>query len=734
MILTQMIAAGGVLCAGSIAYIKKPKKKQLFEVIQPKNKVAVRSEPALLTSFDNAAKSLEIYLAKKTAVWFGDTRQQQLAEMTSAEVDAEISEAEKQANRVFALSVASLGLAAAGAVIYWPLALLSAPGMVYAGIPIHKKSIKELTEGKVSVHTLVTVVTGGCLVFGYFVVGNLTAVFYWISRKLTIKVKDQSKHSLVDVFRQQSQTVWLVTDGMEVEVPFEKLKPGDVVVVNAGEVIPVDGKVTEGIASVDQHILTGESQPVEKEVGDSVFASTALLSGKLFIEVEHAGEETTAAKIGRILNNTEDFKSDLQMRAEMLADKTVLPTLITSALALPFLGPNGALAISSAHFKYKMSVISPISILNHINIMSQDGVLVKDGRVLDLLNQVDTIVFDKTGTLTQEQPHVETIYTYGEYDENTLLAYAAGAEYKQKHPIAKAIIEEATQRGLDIPTIQEGEYKIGYGLTVTINGHLVRVGSGRFMEISGILIPQSIQEGWHGSHDQGHSLIMVAIDEQLVGAIEVVPTIRPEAKAVIHQLRQLPHIKSLYIISGDHEAPTKKLAQELGVDFYFAETLPENKADIIEQLQAEGNYVCYIGDGINDSIALKKSHVAISLRGASTVATDTAQIILMDESLKKLPDIFNIAHDFDSNIKQGFIVLLIPTFIGIGGIFLFNFGLVHTLILSQVATVAGVSSSMLPLLTNSKNKNGNNKKLISLPWKKQSFLKNNQSQKQLALN
>ena len=190
---------------------------------------------------------------------------------------------------------------------------------------------------------------------------------------------------------------------------------------------------------------------------------------------------------------------------------------------------------------------------------------------------------------------------------------------------------------------------------------------------------------------------MVAVDDAVVGAIELLPTVRPEAKRIIRELKQRPNIKAIYIISGDHQAPTQKLAQELGIDHYFAGTLPDQKADLIAQLQNEGHFVCYVGDGINDAIALKKSQVSVSLRGASTVATDTAQIILMDGDLARLVSIFDFAHKFHRNTNITFAIVLAPMFIGIGGAFLLHFGLFHTTVLNVTSLLAGAVNGALPL-------------------------------------
>ena len=325
---------------------------------------------------------------------------------------------------------------------------------------------------------------------------------------------------------------------------------------------------------------------------------------------------------------------------------------------------------------------------------------------MELLDQVDTLVFDKTGTLTETQPHVGKIYCCAHYDEDEILRFAAAAESKQTHPLAKAILQEAEKRQLILPTINDSEYKIGYGLTVEMDGRQIHVGSERFMVAENLPMPADLQEKQVLCNQEGYTLVVIAVDNQVVGGIELLPTIRPEAKKVISQLKKRRNIKSMYIISGDNEIPTRKLAQELGIDNYFAETLPENKAGLIEQLQQEGHFICYVGDGINDSIALKKSQVSVSLRGASTIATDTAQIILMDQGLNHLDSLFDLAGNFNANMKGTFAILLLPAIIGVSGAFLLGFGIGQTLALNIVGLLLGLGNSMTPLLKDSVSKKG----------------------------
>jgi len=629
----------------------------------------------------------------------GESQRQSLKAFFGERVENEKSEEEKEANRDLAISSTSLGLAISGALFYPPLSLLSVPGWIYVTVPIFHNSIQSFRKKnrKIDLHLLVAITTIACFLSQYYVLGNMDAFFYILNKKLLLKVKNHSQQNFIEIFNQHPRFVWVLVNGVEVKTAFDALQKGDLVVVNAGETIPVDGTIREGMASVDQHILTGEAQPVEKGIGDSVFASTVILSGRISLQVETAGEETIVAKIGNILNQMADLKGNWQLRAEKLTDQTVFPTLILGGLLFPILGPMTAVTVINAHFGYRLSVVSSIGMLSYFRLMSQNGILIKDGMALERLPQVDTIVFDKTGTLTLSQPYVGAIHSCSDYENDDILAYAAAAEYKQTHPIALAILEEARSQQLSLPDTDEAAYQVGYGITVRIKQQLIQVGSRRFMEKEDISMPSSIKLVTELGEQQGHSLVMVAINNRMIGAIELLPTVRPEAKTVIDKLLRQPKIKSMYIISGDQEMPTQKLAQDLGIEHYFAEVLPQNKAEIIEQLQKSGKTVCYIGDGINDAIALKKAQVSISMRGASTVATDTAQIILMS-NFNQLAHLFDFAQEFDQTMTNSFKAMIVPSVIGMGGAFFLGFGLVDTILLKQTGLLVSLANATRPLV------------------------------------
>ncbi|WP_372365300.1 heavy metal translocating P-type ATPase [Candidatus Uabimicrobium sp. HlEnr_7] len=641
---------------------------------------------------------------KKLKKWYEKSSQKDTTSVRSRQLDNVLSESEKairaqeekELNSNIKITGLSLALATGGALFYSPLGLLSVPPCLYSSIYIFQKTWVSLKKGKIGTEFLITLLVIGGIIYGYFFALSLAAFLFSLSFKWLTKLTRDAKHQLVDMFNEQPSHTWIVVDNIEISVATENLEIGQIVVVSGGEIIPVDGQIKKGVATLNEQHLTGEACSQERVPGDYVFASTVVLSGKIYIEVQKTGSNTSIAKIGNVLNNTIDFKANAQLRAEHLSDSTVIPILATSIVALPFVGAPGSLAVINSHFKDRMTIIAPISIMTFLNIASENGILIKDGRSLDLLNSVDTVVFDKTGTLTEDQPQVSNIYACDKYETSDVLQWAAASEQKQEHPIAKAILQKA--QGLKIPEIDETEYKIGYGLSVRCGNKWIRTGSSRFLELEGIAIPSFLKEKAEHSRNQGCSVVFIALDDLVIGVIELTLPIRLETQKVIQQLRENASIKEIYIISGDHETTTRKLAEYLQVDHYFAETLPEQKAEIIEQLQKQGKSICYVGDGVNDSIALKKSQVSISLNNASTIAVDTAQIVLMDESLNQLPKIFEIAQDFHHNTSATFAAVLLPSLVGIGGIFFLHFGILHTVILNLTGLAVGIANSSLPLL------------------------------------
>ena len=576
-----------------------------------------------------------------------------------------------------------------------PFSLISIATLVYLTIPMVQRSYHGIVHQRKLKVDVINLVTLPLLIgSGYLPVAALGYWLYYIGLKVMAKAKNSSHNQLTHIFQECMSTVWILKDDAEIEVSVEELQVGDIVVIQGGETIPVDGMIIKGFASIDQRAMTGEAQPAEKEAGESVFAFTLMLTGKIWIKVEKAGNETVAAQIQLLLHDTTNYAASVELRVENLSDRLAFPSLFLGALALPVAGYTSALVVLDSALIDHLNITGNLNVLSHLSNATQQRLLIKDGRALERLKSIDTIVFDKTGTLTQEIPHVGRIYANDSFTEEEVLIYAATAEYKQKHPIAKAILKAVEEQVLTLPTIDDTQYEIGYGIKVTVNNQTIRVGSGRFMTLEEIPISTGFKVIQDYANQYGYSLVYIAVGQQLAGVIELHPTIRPEAKDIIKQLKERG--LSLAIISGDHEKPTKALARELGIDHYFAETMPQDKADIVKQLQQQGKSVCFVGDGINDTIALKKADVSISLNSASTIAADTAQIVLMDDNLQQFPKLFELSKSLESNFKKSLLWDIIPNMICIGGAYFFQLGVYGALGIYSVGLIGGVLNGISP--------------------------------------
>ena len=595
------------------------------------------------------------------------------------------------------VATVSLGLSI-GATFFFPVLLPAGTLlMLYTAIPSFRRAWDVLTkERRLGVDVLDSIIFGACLFTGQIFAGAMTAWFLSFGRKLLKQTRADSARMLLQAFGKQPSFARVIRGNTEIELALTEVRRDDRVLVHTGEVIPVDGKVEEGDALVDQHALTGESAPAEKSCGDNVFASTVMLAGKITIRVERAGKDTASSKITAVLRRTVAYKLRSQSRGEDLADHAVVPALGLSTLAASVVDPSAALAVINSEMGTGIRMAAPLGLLSSLTLCAQQGILVKDGRALELMRQIDVVLFDKTGTLTQDRPEVGQIITRQGYTPEKILTLAATAEQNFSHPIAKAILERFGELGVPLLPIETSQYQMGLGISVVIEGELVRIGSRRFLELERISVAPDLQSELNRIHEEGNSFVCIATGEEVAGVIELRAARRPEVEQIVKGLRARG-IKHMAIISGDHDAPTRRLAAQLGMDRYFAEVLPQNKGDYVQLLQKEGHRVCFVGDGINDSIALKKADVSISLRGASSIATDTAQVVFMQESLEKLCAFVDISRSLERNVQRSWHMILIPNGLCIAGVFMFGFNIWHSVMFNNASAILALANGMLPL-------------------------------------
>ena len=583
--------------------------------------------------------------------------------------------------------------------------LINAFLLSYSNYPCLKGSEEAFKSKKINNEVLGAVWTVFAVGSGQYFAAALGIVVYHIGSNFIEKTRNHSQEALVNIFDRQDRKIWVLQEGTEIEISLENVLINDIVIVNSAEMIPVDGEIISGLARIDEHILTGESQTIEKSHGEMVFASTLLISGTIHIQVKKAGNDTTVAKIEKVLNQTTNFKSSLQLKGEAWADKSAPYFLSIAGLTALTFGFTPAAAVLSAQFGYQIRMVVPLSTLRHLSQATNAGILIKDGRSLERLNEIDTILFDKTGTLTEEQPQVGQVISWGNYTSEDILRFAATAEVKLKHPIAKAILDAYAHYNKVLDEIDDAHYEMGFGTKVHLKQKIIRVGSLRFMQNEGLPWNEERQNLLEPIYQQGHSIVMVAVNNDIVGVIEIKPTIRNEIPELIHDLKQRG-IKNLIIVSGDHQKPTQQLAEKLGMADFFAEVLPEGKSEIVQTLQKRGHKVCFIGDGINDTIAMKQADVSISLQGASTIATDTADIVLMNGKLESLTQLFNIANNLDNIMKKSTMMVVMPAAIILLGSVAFQVSLLAAVIIKQ----SFLGTNILYVLKHSRA-NSTNKKI-----------------------
>ncbi len=538
---------------------------------------------------------------------------------------------------------------------------------VYSVLPYMREVEKSIRKDKkLNVDTLFLGADMLTLGIGQFATAGASLWLSYSGKLSVLRAKDDSQKMISGIFADLPTEVWLLDGNIERKVKLEQIKPGDVVVVHAGEMIPIDGIIKMGLVSIDQHALTGEAQPAEKGEGEAVFANTMVLTGHAQILVEKSGEMTTSAKIGEVLLNATEHKSQTQLKGELWAEKATTPITLASLAAWPLLGARSAVVISNSHIGRRIRMLAPMATLSQLTLAAHEGILVKDGRVLENLHQVDTLVFDKTGTLTTGEPLVAKVYAVPGRDEHQIIQLAATAEQKQSHPIATAIMAAAKSLDIEPLALEGADYKIGFGLRVQIGGKTIKVGSKRYLSNEKIALGAYLSKQAKAAETLGNTMIYVAIDDKAAGAIELVPQIRPEVPEVLQALKEMG-IKNMVIVSGDQEEATARLAHDLGMSGYFAQVLPENKADIVALLQEQGHNVCFVGDGINDTIAMKQANASISLSGATGIATDIAEVVLMDGTLNHLPQTFELSKKLDDNLRHILTMAIAPGVINVVG-------------------------------------------------------------------
>ena len=468
------------------------------------------------------------------------------------------------------------------------------------------------------------------------------------------------KKSVDDLARSMSlnvSKVWLKKDDQEILVSSKDIKPGDEVIVRMGNVIPFDGIVCDGEATVNQASLTGESEPVRKDHGTYVYAGTVLEEGELTIQVKAVSGSTRFEKIVTMIEDSEKLKSGVESKAESLADRLVPYTLGGTVLTwLLTRNATKALAVLMVDFSCALKLAMPISVLSAIREAQSHHITVKGGKFLEAVSAADTIVFDKTGTLTKAKPTVVVAFDHHSKDE--LLRIAACLEEHFPHSMAKAVVLAAKNRQLDHEEMHSKvNYIVAHGISTSIDDHKVIIGSHHFVfEDEGCVIPEDQMEKFQNLPTE-YSHLYMAIDNQLAAVICIEDPLRPEAADAVRALKAAG-IKHVVMMTGDSERTAAAIAKRVGVDEYYAEVLPEDKANYIEKCRARGSKVIMVGDGINDSPALSAADAGVAISDGAEIAREIADITVAADDLYQLVILKNLSNLLMKRIHRNYRVIV----------------------------------------------------------------------------
>ncbi len=561
-----------------------------------------------------------------------------------------------------------------------------------AGSEIALRAWSALRNRHISIELLVTVATVGALLIGEVWEAAAVTFLFMLGAYLEARTLNRTRQTLQQLFDLAPTTAIVQRAGRQVEVLAHEVQPGETVLIKPGTKIPVDGEVMDGRAAVDESPITGESMPVEKTKGATVYAGTVSQNGLLQVRVTGAGADTTLARIIHRVEEAQEEKAPTQRFIERFArwytpaimGLSLVAFLLTRdielALTLLVIGCPGALVIST-----------PVSVVAGIGRAAKRGILIKGGEYLENAGKITALALDKTGTLTQGQPRLTDIIALqsvlvpagnlveaggmavgtlmapatngkgrGRWDEaqQEVLRWAAIAEAGSEHPLARPILAEATTLGL-IPSAETFETYTGRGVRATYHGHTIGVGTVELMDKLGVVLHPQIEADLAHLKTAGKTAVLVALDGLVLGILGIADPLRPTAPAMIRQLNTVG-LKRIVMLTGDDRRTAEAIASEAGVPEVYADLLPEDKLAVIRRLQAEGHVVAMAGDGINDAPALAAADIGLAMGAAGTdVALETADIALMADDLLKIPEAIGLSKATLRNIRQNVVIALV---------------------------------------------------------------------------
>ncbi|OAH29666.1 HAD family hydrolase [Corynebacterium stationis] len=564
---------------------------------------------------------------------------------------------------------------------------------VVAGWNIAISAIQALRIKMVSIDLLVVVAAIGALFINNYWESAAVTFLFALGKALEKATMNRTRKALSDLVDSAPETATkLHDDGSTETVEVWELMPGEKVLVRNGEQIPVDGRVISGFGGVDEASITGESVPAEKSEGAEVFAGTWLRSGVLRVEATAVGSESTLAKIIHRVEDAQDDKAKTQTFLERFS-KWYTPGVMIAALGVGLITQNVELALTLLVIACPGALVIsiPVSIVAGIGRSAKDGVLIKGGEYLEASAKVDAVVVDKTGTLTNGQPELTDVEVLDPaYTANEVLQLAARAETASEHPLADAIIRGAKTRGLEVELVESAQPVMGKGIRAEVDGHAVAVGSGELLDKT----PN--EDRVLELNAQGKTAMYVGVDGRAIGLVAVADTIRSDAPAAVKSL----HDNGIKVVmaTGDAQRVAENVAHELGVDEVHAEMMPEDKLDLVKELQSRGHVVAMVGDGVNDTPALAQADIGVAMGAAgSPAAIETADIALMADKLPRLPYALHLAQRTVRTMTLNIVIALATVAVLLAGVLLGGVTMSIGMLVHEASVLLVIGIAMLLL-------------------------------------
>ncbi|MGZ3495632.1 MAG: heavy metal translocating P-type ATPase [Thermodesulfobacteriota bacterium] len=531
--------------------------------------------------------------------------------------------------------------------------------LILGGYPIVKSAIQTLLIPDLNVDTLVSVAAISAAAVGAYREAAAVLFIMLLGESLEGITVGKARKAIASLIQLSPKMAWVRQGDEEVQVPIEDVKPNEVVIVKPGERIPVDGKIISGCGSVNQSTLTGESIPVEKEAGDKVYCGTFNESGSCEIEATQVAEDTKLAQIKRLILEAQAEKSPTQRMMDRFS-RYFIPAIILVALVTFLITGEILRGITILIVACPCALVlgTPTAVVAAIGNAARQGILIKGGAYLEQMGRLKTLLMDKTGTLTHGRPKVVEISALDGMDEKEVLYWAAIAEKRSEHPLARAVTEKAEELGLNIPHPQSFENFRGKGVKVQWDSRMIIVGSSEMMKSEGVQIPESTKGLFESKQSEGMTSLLIALDRRLLGIISIADTLREGAKEAIDKIRE-QGVSEIWMLTGDSVLVADRIGRELGIR-YEAKLLPEEKVLRVKEWKKQGQVVAMVGDGVNDAPALAAADIGIAMGAVGTdVAIETADIALMTDDLEKIPTVIRLSRKALRVIKENLIFALV---------------------------------------------------------------------------